>query len=468
MRPLLLAAVAVALICSAAAAASLNVHWMRGYRAPGTPARYDRVGVLKVGSPKAHNVLVLEPGTSAGSAYFAPLAEWLVSRMPGWQVWSVERRENLLEDQSRLNLAKTGRLNATQLFDYYLGWLIPGAYSGPHMRLIPDSSVAFAKQWGMKVAVGDLHNVIAAAHRLGGQVVLGGHSLGGAVVTAYATWDFGGQPGADDLAGLLYIDGGSPMAVSAPSAREQLTVLNSSETSPWLSFGGIAAPFAGLFSATGATAALIDPNAASLAQASGLLNPFHLAPDVEVTNLAQFGFPLNVGTSPRSLLAAQAHLGRGLTAAGPLHGWDGAGALTPITRYAEMFAGFGVNGADGSEWYFPDRLTIDTGAVGNGIANPAQKVLGLDATMGRQLPKHLQIYAFATGLGGAGVLADALGLAAQSGIPDKNVLLVNRASTYAHNDPAGAYPRNAFFTGLLRFLHTVQQPPPKAKPPAHH
>ena len=39
--------------------------------------------------------------------------------------------------------------------------------------------------------------------------MLGGHSLGGGVVTAYATWDFGGQPGANGLSGLVYIDGGS-------------------------------------------------------------------------------------------------------------------------------------------------------------------------------------------------------------------------------------------------------------------
>jgi pimeloyl-ACP methyl ester carboxylesterase len=464
-KPLLLAGAVLFLACSSARAAELHVHWMRGYAAPGTPARYDKVGVLEVGPRAAHNVLVLEPGTSAGSAYFLPLAQWLVSRVHGWQVWSVERRENLLEDQSRLNLAKAGQATATELFDYYLGWLIPGAYSGPHIRLIPTSKVSFAKQWGMKVAVEDLHDVIEAARRLGGKVVLGGHSLGGAVVTAYATWDFDGHAGADDLAGLVYIDGGSGPGVNVPTAREELTVLDSSETSPWLTFGGIAAPFAGLFSATGATAALIDPNGASLGQTSGLLSAFHLTPDVPVTNLAQFGFALNVPTSPPTLMAAQAHLGAGLSAVGPPYGWNSAGALTPITRYADMLSGLGVDGADGTEWYFPDRLAIDTGAIGNGIANPAQQVLGVDATMGRRLPKNLQIYAFATRLGGTGVLADALGLAAQSGISFKNVSLINRSSSYAHNDPAGAYPRNAFFTGLLRFLHRFQPPPKKTPPP---
>ena len=447
--------VALALVAASAADADLKVGWMRGVPSPGTPARYDQVGVIKVGSPRARNVLVLEPGTSAGAAYFVPLAQWIVARAPGWQVWSVDRRENLLEDQSVLNLAKDGLATSTQLFDYYLGWLDPALQVPSHIQLIPSASVAFAKRWGMSVAVGDLRRVIAAARRLGGRVVLGGHSLGGAVVTAYATWDFHGRAGARDLAGLVYIDGGSLPAVSAATARSELRGLGASGTSPWLTFGGIPAPFAGLFSATGATAALIDPNSQSLGQSTGLLTAFGLSPSVPVTNLAQFGYALNVGTSPAGLLAAHAHLGHGISPVGPLHGWDGAGALTPITRFARMFSGLGVDDADGTEWYFPTRLTIDSGAVGNGVANPAQRVLGVSATLGRQLPRRLEIYAFGARLGGAGVLADAKQLATQSGIPAGNLLLINRQSTYAHNDPAGAYPRNAFFAGLMRFLARV-------------
>jgi pimeloyl-ACP methyl ester carboxylesterase len=455
-RPVVAVACALVVALGAAPArADLHVSWMQGASSPGTPAKYDKVGVIRVGSPAARNVLVLEPGTSAGAAYFVPLAQWIVSRAPGWQVWSVERRENLLEDQSVLNLAKQGLATSTELFDYYLGWLDPAVGVETHIQLIPDSAVKFAKWWGMRVAVEDLHHVIAAARRLGGKVVLGGHSLGGAVVTAYATWDFGGVAGARDLAGLVYIDGGSLPAVSASTARSELRGLDSSGTSPWLTFGGIPAPFAGLFSATGATAALIDPNSQSLGQSSGLLSAFHLTPSVPVTNLAQFGYALNVGTSPASLLAAQAHLGQGVSPVGSLHGWDGAGALTPITRFATMLSGLGVDGADGTEWYFPARLTLDSGAVDNGIANPAERVLGVDATLGRRLPRRLLIYAFGARLGGDAVLLDARALAAQSGIPSVNLLLIDRQSTYAHNDPAGAYPRNAFVAGLTRFLHRI-------------
>jgi pimeloyl-ACP methyl ester carboxylesterase len=315
--------------------------------------------------------------------------------------------------------------------------------------------VEFAKQWGMNVAVQDLHVVIGAAKRLGGKVVLGGHSLGGSVVTAYATWNFSGHPGASALAGLVYIDGASsPTPVTSPSATQELAALDASTASPWLNFGGIPAPYAGIFSVTGSLAALIAPNSPSAGQASGLL-PSSITPSVPVTNAGQFGYALNVGTSPSALIAAQGHLGTGVTTSGSVRGWNGAGALTPLNRFATMFAGSGLSNVDGTEWYFPQRLTDDTGAVDNGNANPAQSVLDVNATMGSQLPKSLRIYAFGAALGGLAILEDTVALANQSHIPLSNVTLVNRQSTYAHNDPAGAYPNNDFFKGLIPFLKKI-------------
>ena len=137
--------------------------------------------------------------------------------------------------------------------------------------------------------------------------------------------------------------------------------------------------------------------------------------------------------------------------------WDGAGAITPLQRYAEMLSGSETKKADGSEWYFPERLTIDSGAVGNGIANPAQSVLGLDAIHGTELPKSLHILAINSELdkhfgGGFTTLTFAEDLAAQSGIPNSNVTLINAENEYAHNDPNGAYPNNKLVEHLVPFL----------------
>src|SRR5208283_3592196 len=114
----------------------------------------------------------------------------------------------------------------------------------------------------------------------------------------------------------------------AALATQELAALNAPSASPWLNFGGITAPFAGLFNATGSAAALLDPNGPSLGQTSGLL-PKDIVPPVPVTNVGQYGYALNVATSPPSLVAAQAHLGAGLSAAGPPYGWNSTGALTP-------------------------------------------------------------------------------------------------------------------------------------------
>jgi hypothetical protein len=302
--------VAIVVCCATssvpAAASALGVTWMKGFTAPGTPARYDKVGVIKVGPRSARNVLVLEPGTSAGSAYFVPLAKWIVASVKGWQVWSVERRENLLEDQSYINLGKSGKASSQRVFNYYLGY----------------------------------------------------------------------------------------------------------------------------------------PN---------------LKPSVRVTNLGQYGYALNVGTSPPNLAAAQARLGKGVAvkAVNGVHGWNGTGALTPIKRLATMFSGLGMDNVDGTEWYFPQRLANDTRAVGTGLPNPAQAVLDVHATMGRHLPRSLRIYAFGAALGGPGVPLAARQLANQSHIPLRNLTLLNRQSTYAHNDPAGGYPENVFFAHLVPFLKKI-------------
>src|SRR5262249_26075178 len=151
---------------------------------------------------------VLNPGTSASAAYFAPLAKTIVSKAKGWQVWAVERRENLLEDHSVLDQAKDGTATGQELFDYYLGWLTDPTVTN-HFQLIADSDVAFARQWGMRVEIEDLRRVVKLAKKHSRRVVLGGHSLGGSITTAYATWDFDGKPGAKGLAGLVFIDGGS-------------------------------------------------------------------------------------------------------------------------------------------------------------------------------------------------------------------------------------------------------------------
>ena len=430
--------------------------WMQGYDDPATPDSLDRVGVLKVGSPLARNVLVLVPGTSAGAGYFEPLAEDIVNRTHGrWQVWSVERRENQLEDQSVIDQYKQGQATSQQFFDYYLGWLVNPSITN-HFQLIPDDSVGFARGWGMNVEIEDLHRVVEAARRFGRTVVLGGHSLGGSITTAYATWDFEGEPGAKDLSGLVYIDGGSgPTPITPDQATQALHSLATG--SPWLAFGGIPTPFLGLFSITGSCAAVVDPNSPSLGFAFPLLPPNLkpvLPPGEAPTDEAEFGFGVSVPSSPPNLIAAQVHAGH-IADSGNPRPWVRDGAITPIQRYGAMLCGKKLHSLDGSAWYHPLRLTIDAGAVAEGNANPAQSILDVKAIHGADLAQDTPIYAFGAALGGENVLNAARILAQQSGIPDSKLTLVNRADTYSHNDPSAASPENEFLDDLIPFLTKI-------------
>src|SRR6185437_8893636 len=235
---------------------------LNGFPSPGNPANLNRVGILKTGDPKAKNVLVLNPGTSASAAYFEPLARSIVKVLPDWQIWAVERRENFLEDESELNLYKQGKVSSTDLFNYYLGW-IGNASITNHYNFVPDSAVPFARQWGMNTEIQDLRLVVKAAARRGRNVAMGGHSLGGSITTAYATWDFNGRPGGRDLSGLVLIDGASsPTPVTADQATTSLNNLQTS--SPWLAFGGYPAPLAGLFGTVGSALTKADPNSPSV------------------------------------------------------------------------------------------------------------------------------------------------------------------------------------------------------------
>src|SRR6185503_11460305 len=123
-RQLALLIPAVALVVAALASPAMSeveVRFARidGFPSPGTPAELNKVGIIQIGSPKARHILVLNPGTSASASYFVPLGETIVERLPEWQVWAVERRENLLEDHSVLDEAKSGQATGQELFDYY-------------------------------------------------------------------------------------------------------------------------------------------------------------------------------------------------------------------------------------------------------------------------------------------------------------------------------------------------------------
>jgi hypothetical protein len=112
-----------------------------------------------------------------------------------------------------------------------------------------------------------------------------------------------------------------------------------------------------------------------------------------------------------------------------------------------------LTNVDGSAWYHPMRLTIDSNAVAAGNANPAQDVLNVRAIHGDEI--DVPIYAFGAALGGERVLDAARLLAQQSGLPARELTLINRERTYTHNDPNSANPKNVLVDNLVPFLRRV-------------
>jgi hypothetical protein len=74
------------------------------------------VYVKKFGRASARRVLVLVPGFVGGAGDFTLVARELVRRVPGLQVWAVDRRSSAFEDTSRFQPG----VSVDEAFDYYL------------------------------------------------------------------------------------------------------------------------------------------------------------------------------------------------------------------------------------------------------------------------------------------------------------------------------------------------------------
>lgn len=451
-----LAVLAASALAGAAAPVPTAILTVRTPHAAGTPRRYDQVQVRRYGPARARAVLVLVPGTFGGAGDFHVLAPALVRRVPGLQVWAQMRREGALHDSAMLERARAGRATVQQAFDYYLGWLANGRVR-PHYQPLDPARFAFAKGWGLAVAMDDLHAVVRQARAQGRRtVLLGGHSLGGSIAAMYPAWDFGGRAGVRDLAGIVEIDGGAGderdgRATTAAQARELLAGLD--QRGPFADLLGLGLPWiAGAFGELSAVAAYVAPREPSVAAGFPLLPPVFRAP-VPVTNRAQLGYAFDAKTSPPGLALIQVRSGR-LADAGDPRDWVDDGP-TPIANLADAFS---IEPLGPIAWYYPARLSIDVGVGSSLRRSAAADTLGLRL---RHVGKvDVPLYAFAAALAGRdGALAKgAARYRQQSRIP--RVTLVDRSASYSHFDPLVADPaRSALVKTLVPWLKGAMKRP---------
>ena len=326
---------------------------------------------------------------------------------------------------------------------------------------------SFVSQWGAKVALDDIRQVVLAA-REGGtrKVILGGHSMGAVTTPTYAAWDFDGHPGYADLEALVLIDGGqfdafAKFLVGTPFEKPWTTVAQAEAAIAGLvsaPFGLAGAPLpdgielwmVGVLTEIGCQYALRDPQDFSVfwlvaeLLPAGLLPP-GLLPDSPITNEAFMGL---LFTSSESMLAAlHVDVGHLVESGFPWSWHNGPRATVP-----EVCRTFTHEPGNGLEWYYPLRLDMDLLlALGTLQPTPVTEALGLR-------PYHLKdvnlpLYAFETGLSQGDVLRAAGRLIAASKIHRAELW---SDSTMGHFDPLADTPDlNLFVQTVVPFLTEI-------------
>jgi hypothetical protein len=179
---------------------------------PSHPAACDTLHFLRihhvngpVNPSNADAILIAQPGILEGASAFYNVAANLVTRAHNEkgkfvEFWAIDRRSNCLEDNNGIRLARsTG--NPYDFIDYYYRHK---AYKGQKFNgfLNPNKDAKWLAEMGMAQTVIDWNEIvmrgIPSQSVRQQKVYLGGHSLGGFITGAYASWDFGGKKLATD------------------------------------------------------------------------------------------------------------------------------------------------------------------------------------------------------------------------------------------------------------------------------
>ena len=150
-------------------------------------------------STKAHSVIVLMPGFLGGATSFDIVARNTIRaaarRKRNVEVWGLDRRANCLEDLHGVHAAQRAK-SIQPAFDYYYGGKDVEGKRFPGFTSAQDAK--FLEGFGLERTVRDWYTVLVRDYpsqtKRAQRVVCGGHSLGGPLTAAFASWDFDGNP----------------------------------------------------------------------------------------------------------------------------------------------------------------------------------------------------------------------------------------------------------------------------------
>lgn len=365
-----------------------------------TPAELNRIHVLRFHAASGaapHAVVVGMPGFLGGAASFEGLSRELVAQSitagAPIEVWVIDRRSNLLEDLRGSDAAEVAS-NPEIARGYYFGHDTVGGHAFP--GFLGQNDVAYMSEWGLEVLVSDVHALIghiAAADRIG-HVFLMGHSLGGTFAETYAAWHFAdGTRGAQELAGVILIDGSQSGAAISESDY------HAGSGSGFTASPGLEAIRSGTRYFALPVLGVATYARADILSLEALLTPDAVVEDRARTTLLSTLLGLSSGGVPPMSNAAALGFAfdgasNGLTFAAVSVGQSTGGPLAPYTSLLgpmlvhpsdstatytwvdafdasppeitplALLAHSWIDGPTNfAEWYFPQRLPLDLGAV---------------------------------------------------------------------------------------------------------
>ncbi|MEM9728785.1 MAG: hypothetical protein AAF997_09385 [Myxococcota bacterium] len=338
-------------------------------------------------APRA--ILVAVPGFLGGGPSYDGLSRALVR----WgaeadfpvEVWAIDRRSNGLEDLTGMNAAERDGDAEIATGYYFENAEVDGrTFAGYE----PQEDVSYMSEWGLETHIEDLRAVIdlIPENEQRGHVFMAGHSFGASLTEQYGAWRFAsdGKRGAEQLAGMIFLDG---LMGNEPSEQEDfegdLADIRTGDRYTTLPIFGI-----DIYTTAeiGTLRAWFDPEGITADERRDSAIRILLAIDEvpPLTNRAAAGIGFDSAHQPLGFVRMslgeltggpveefQSPLAGGdLTFLRPTdpsvtYDWTDAFDISPqdFTPLVNYVVGFTIGESNFAEWYFPSRISIDSGAA---------------------------------------------------------------------------------------------------------